>query len=117
MGNTAISLAAVQDLSIKTGLAPFIQSSKEGYDTFLDPLGKRLPQNIRQLILLNRALLGNYRLLLLEQPFQHLTASQKNNVLAYIKNEKSATAIIISEEENTAPFNQVIQLNAGSIQA
>jgi ABC-type bacteriocin/lantibiotic exporter with double-glycine peptidase domain len=116
IGNPAISLAAVQDLSTKTGLAPFIQSNKEGYDTLLDPLGKRLPQNIRQLILLNRALLGNYRLLLLEQPFMHLTATQKSNVLLYIKNEKQATTIIISEEEITSSFDRVIELKEGSIQ-
>ena len=116
MGNPSISLVAVQEISTKTGLSPFIQSNKEGYDTDLDPLGKRLPQNIRQLILLNRALLGNYRLLLLEQPFLHLTVAEKNNVLTYIKNKKQATTILISEEENTASFDKVIELKEGSIQ-
>ena len=91
MGNPSISLVAVQEISTKTGLSPFIQSNKEGYDTDLDPLGKRLPQNIRQLILLN-------------------------NVLTYIKNKKQATTILISEEENTASFDKVIELKEGSIQ-
>ena len=115
MGNPSITLEAIQDLSIKTGLATYIQSNREGYDALLDPLGKRIPQNIRQLILLNRALLGNYRLLLLEQPFLHISAEQKQQVIRHIKNEKKATCIIISEEVEHTIFDQVLTLHSGSL--
>ena len=44
---------------LKVGLNDFIASLKDGYDTMLDPTGKRLPRNVIHKILLVRALAGN----------------------------------------------------------
>jgi hypothetical protein len=69
MGDPSISLQEIMGVAEYTGLIFFIQSQPQGFDTLLDPLGKRLPQSIRQRILLTRTLMGKSRLLLLEEHF------------------------------------------------
>ena len=88
----------VTKISEKLGLNDFIQSYKNGYDAVLDPLGKRLSANIKQEILLVRALLGNRSLLLLENPFNNLDDKEKATLITYLRNEHSATIFITSED-------------------
>ena len=101
MTNKHTSLEEITQLAEKIGLIEFIQSNKDGYDTILDPLGKRLSKKIKQDILLLRVLIGKHRLLLLEEPFNHLEKVQKDAVINFLKNEKNATIIITSEDEST----------------
>ncbi len=98
MGNPSISMADVSLLAEKIGFQNFIQNSKLGYDTVLDPQEKRLSKKTRQDILLLRALIGRHRLLLLEEPILHLDAQQQSIVLNFLRNDKSATILITSNE-------------------
>ncbi len=116
MGDSSITAASILPLAAKTGLIHFIQSNKDGFETMLDPLGKRLPQSIRQHILLTRALLGKSRLLLLEEPFQHLNPTQKTAMLEYLRKETNSTVIIIcANEQDTLVYDQVLELENGQI--
>lgn len=108
MTNKHTSLEEITQLAEKIGLIEFIQSNKDGYDTLLDPLGKRLSKKIKQDILLLRVLIGKHRLLLLEEPFNHLEKEQKDAVINFLKNEKNATIIITSEDESTIKECDVI---------
>ncbi len=116
MGNTHLSIDDVANLAEKTGLLHFIQSLKDGYDTVLDPQGKRLTKIIRQNILLLRALIGKHRLLLLEEPFDHLEEDQQKQLFAFIKNFTNTTVLITSL--NNTVINEcdiLISLNNGTI--
>ena len=63
-------------------------------------------------ILLIRALLGEQRLLLLEDPFDHLVQPFKNNVIQYIKERKTATVIITSQDEQLSSYcDKVLIIN------
>ena len=73
---------------------------RQGYDAVLDTQGKKINANIRQEILLVRALLGKHRLLLLENPFNNLEPKEVVALMDYLQNENAATIIIISEDEN-----------------
>lgn len=116
MGNTNITLQEITTLADKIGLKDFIQSSANGYDTQLTPTGKKLPRKIRQDILLMRALIGSHRLLLLEEPFDHLDEQQKKGVLEFLKQDKSATILITSETADIVPGSDiVIYMNDGEI--
>lgn len=112
MGNPNISMQQVTQLAGLCGLDAFVKASPNGYDTVLLPLGNKLPNNVRKNILLIRALLGNTRLLLLEEPFSHLAQPYKSNVLNYIKHQKNATVIIASQEDDelSNTCNKVITL-------
>jgi len=99
LGNPNVLLSEVTLLADEIGLSEYVQQNKEGYDTILDPLGKKLSRKIRQDILLLRALLGKHRLLLLEEPFDHLDEKQRNGVMNHLRKDKSSTIIITSERE------------------
>ncbi len=116
LGIESITIKNITELAEKVGLSDFIKNNKEGFDTVLDPLGKRLSKNERQNILLLRALVGNARLLLLEEPFDHLDEQQKASIIELLKANKKYTIIITSQKEDTASFCDVVfTLNEGKI--
>jgi ABC-type bacteriocin/lantibiotic exporter with double-glycine peptidase domain len=102
MGNKHIALKDITDLAEQCGLVNFIQSQPKGFDTELDPTGKRLPSKIRQDILLMRALLGKRRLLLLEEPFQHMEKPYQQRIMEYLNADNTATVLITTEDEAIA---------------
>jgi len=116
MGDPGIEIQEIMSVAAYTGLQSFIQSQAQGFDTVLDPLGKRLPQSIRQRILLTRALLGKSRLLLLEEPFQQISNEEKNKLIQYIRNERKATAIIIAKETETNIYDTVLRMDDGRLE-
>ncbi|MFX8805427.1 hypothetical protein ABTM67_19800, partial [Acinetobacter baumannii] len=80
MGNTEIKHSEVTTLVESCGLSSFIKNLPKGYDTILDPSGIKLTGKIRQNVLLLRALLGNPRLLLLEEPLNYLEPAYKEKI-------------------------------------
>ncbi|MGV3766228.1 MAG: peptidase domain-containing ABC transporter [Chitinophagaceae bacterium] len=112
MGNKAVTLEQVSKLAELCGLQDFIRTSRNGYDSKLLPVGNKLSRNVRKNILLMRALLGPSRLMLLEEPFEHLREPYRSNMINYIRQEKNATIVIASEDERLAPHcDKIIQLD------
>ncbi len=112
MGNQAVDLESVARMAAITGLNSFVQSCKNGFDTVLMPGGNKLSSNVRKNILLIRALVGEHRLLLLEEPFKHLEHPFKANVIDYIKNDKTATVIITSADEGLEQYcDKIIRMS------
>jgi ABC-type bacteriocin/lantibiotic exporter with double-glycine peptidase domain len=116
MGDPSIAISEIMAVAEYTGLIPFIQSQSQGFDTLLDPLGKRLPQSTRQRILLTRSLMGKSRLLLLEEPFLQLSADEKRSLIQYIKTQRKSTAIIIAKDKDTSLFDVVLRLEDGRLE-
>jgi len=116
MGDPSISISEIMGVAEYTGLIPFIQSQSQGFDTLLDPLGKRLSQSIRQRILLTRSLLGKSRLLLLEEPFLQLSVDEKKLLIQYIKTKRKSTAIIITKVQDNSLFDVVLTLEDGRLE-
>jgi len=100
MGSAEISIDEVNKLSDRLNLKDFIKTYKDGYDAVLDTQGKKINANIRQEILLVRALLGKHRLLLLENPFNNLEPKEVVALMDYLQKENAATIIIISDDEH-----------------
>ncbi len=101
-GNDNISLDSVKHFAAKVGLTEYIVASKTGYDTMLDPTGKKLPRNVVHKILLVRSLIGKPRLLLLEEPFLLLSNEHQHQVAELIHSLKNTTVIVVSNDENFA---------------
>lgn len=99
MGSEEITIEDITRISDKLLLKDFIQTYSNGYDAVIDTLGKKLPSNIRQEILLVRALVGKHRLVLLEEPFKNLEPQEKTALLKYLQEEKNTTIIIATEDE------------------
>ncbi len=118
MGNPEIEVNDVMILAEKIGFVTHIQQLKHGLNTLVDPDGKRLPQKIKKDILLMRALIGKHRLLLLEEPFEHVDDFQKDKILNVLKNDKNATIIITATEKPKQQyFDVLISLDNGKIKS
>jgi ATP-binding cassette, subfamily B, bacterial len=117
MGNTNLHLDAVKEYAGKVGLDDFIATLKEGYDTVLDPTGKRLPRNVVQRILLVRALAARPRLLLLEEPWMNFSNRHRQQIMDLLLSLKNTTLVVVSNDEEFArQCNRIIVLNEnGSI--
>ena len=117
LGNPAVTMDVVREYAVKTGLNDFIATLKDGYDTVLDPTGKRLPRNVIHRILLVRALASKPRLLLLEEPWMHFSNGQRTQIMQLLTDLKNTTVVVVTnEEEFVQQCDKVIEMNEnGSI--
>ena len=116
LGNKDISMETVIYYAGKVGLNDFIATLKYGYDTMLDPTGKRLPSNIIHKILLVRALAGKPRLLLLEEPWINTENSYRRQIIELLSEIKDTTIIVVSNDEEFATkCDKIITMIDGSI--
>ena len=99
-------------LAKDVGLENFIAALPIGYDTELDPTGKRLPGTVVQKILLLRALAHKPGLLVMEEPWQGIEAQYKSSIQNLLLQLKHTTVIIATNDTAFANrCHQTIQLN------
>lgn len=112
MGNDAVDTLYLADLVARVGLTDFLAGLERGYDTELDPAGKRLPRNVVLKIQLVRALLSRPKLLLLEEPWQGLEAPYRQEIQDLLLNGLNGTTVVVSSAD--AQFaqrcDQIIEL-------
>lgn len=102
LGNEQISRQAVNDIAAKVGLTDFVSTLKKGFDTPLDPTGKRLPRNVIHKILLTRALAAKPRLLLLEDPWMSFEDSYRQQIIQMLSDIPNSTIVVVSNDEEFA---------------
>ena len=112
LGNKEIGPAMILSTADELGFADFLNHFALGFDTEIEPLGKKTPQTIVKKILLLRALCGDRRLLILENPWNGLEPVLVTRIQTYLKNQ-SAT-VIISTNESTL-FDKKIEINNGKV--
>jgi ABC-type bacteriocin/lantibiotic exporter with double-glycine peptidase domain len=117
LGNPAITIDVVKEYAARTGLHDFIAAQKDGYDTLLDPTGKRLPRNVVHRILLVRALVSKPRLLLLEEPWMNMSREHRSQILQLLNAIKNTTLVVVTnDQEFIQQCDKVIVMNEnGSI--
>ncbi len=109
LGNNNISTHEIIALAEKIGLKDFILSLKTGFDTHIEPTGRRLPSGTVRKILLLRALVGSPRLLLLEEPWIGFEESSQQLIKNYLLTQiPSATIIIITNDELFAKSSDLV---------
>lgn len=111
MGKFGIDQEHINNLLVKTGLHTFLAALPLGYDTELDPTGKRLPKNVIQKILLVRALAHKPKLLLMEEPWLGIEEQYRQDIQQLLLQSKDTTVIIAANDETFARrCNQSIHL-------
>lgn len=111
MGKQETDKEYINHLMGKTGLSVFLATLPSGYDTWLDPTGKRLPKNAIQKILLVRALAHKPKLLLLEEPWLGLEEQYSQEIQQLLLQAKDTTVVTVSNDEVfAARCNQSISL-------
>lgn len=116
MGDASISNEELYQLTKSTGLESFIGELEIGFDTDIDPAGKKLPEKIKQGILLARALFSRKTLLLLENPFDGLEANTIETVKEMMAKLENVT-MLVTAGTNTHQeiFDKIIYLENGSV--
>ncbi len=116
MGDNSISNEELYQLTKSTGLESFIGELEIGFDTEIDPAGKKLPEKIKQGILLARALFSRKTLLLLENPFDGLEATTIESVKEMMAKLENVT-MLVTAGTNTHQeiFDKIIYLENGSV--
>ena len=94
MGDKAVESNTLFEISKKTGLDNFISGLEMGFDSIIDPAGKKLPEKIKQGILLARALLNKKQLFLLENPFDGLSTETIEETKQTILGIQESTILI-----------------------
>lgn len=103
LGKKHITFEEIQEAVDVLGLRDFIESKKMGYNTELQSEGKGLPRTIRLKIILARAIVGNQKLLLLEDTYKQLPLEDKKRFLDYILDaEKKWSVLVVTDELEVA---------------
>lgn len=113
LGNKEVSPSVILETAENLGFADFLNHFPQGFDTEIEPLGKKTPQTIIKKILLLRALCGDKRLLLLENPWNGLDAALGEKLRDYLLKKSNAT-VLISTNESTG-FDKKIIFNHGKV--
>ena len=102
-----------------TGLSTFLSKMPLGFKTVIDPEGKKVPRNIQNRILLARAIATNPKLLILEDPLDHVNISEKREIIKALTSSDNRWKILVSAVDETwrEYIEDVIVLNNGRISA
>jgi ABC-type bacteriocin/lantibiotic exporter with double-glycine peptidase domain len=117
IGNKSISLSELQQICAIVGLNDYIRNLQDGYQSFLDPQGRKLSYNIVQKILLARCLVNKPSLLLLEDDWSGIEASVREKVINYLTDASHEfTMIVVTNDEVLAGLcSRIIHFEKGSV--
>jgi ABC-type bacteriocin/lantibiotic exporter with double-glycine peptidase domain len=105
---------AIQSLNLE-GL---INSLPNGYDTLIDPQGKKLPKSMVQKLLLARSIVDKPKLLLLEDALEHLDEAERKDIVDFlVKKENDWTIVAVSADPYfQSKADKVINMEDGCFQ-
>lgn len=79
-------------------LTDYIIHLPDGFDSFVDSGGRRLPRSVIQKLHLARIIVGNPSLILMEDPLQFLEDKEKNRIIDYMMSpERDWTVIVVAD--------------------
>jgi ABC-type bacteriocin/lantibiotic exporter with double-glycine peptidase domain len=116
MGRAGITEKDVNKRIEEMGLRDFVLDLDRGVYTQLVPHGKNLSRSTVKRILFIRSLLGNPKMILMDDPTSGLDTQSQECVLKCIMNLEDVTVVISSSDERIAKeVDAVIELENGSI--
>ncbi|MCB0754045.1 MAG: ABC transporter ATP-binding protein [Flavobacteriales bacterium] len=71
-----------------------INSLPNGFDTIIDPQGKKLPKSTVRKLLLARSIADKPKLLLLEDALEHLDTIERNSIVDFLLNKENDWTIV-----------------------
>lgn len=82
------------------GLTSHMSSMAYGLQSVIDPEGSTIPRNIQNRILLARAIATNPKLLILEDPLDHISSEEKRMIIRKLTSKENRWSIIVSSVDD-----------------
>ncbi|MCB9244974.1 MAG: ABC transporter ATP-binding protein [Flavobacteriales bacterium] len=99
MGRTRVSLEDAKEAVRAVGLQGYVQSLPKGFNTHLDPQGKKLSRSITQKLLIARSIAARPKLLLLEEALEHIDPMDRREIIDYLTHpDKPWTLIAVTTD-------------------
>jgi ABC-type bacteriocin/lantibiotic exporter with double-glycine peptidase domain len=103
-------------LAEKLGFGGFLNTFSQGFDTIIDPTGKKLTESTLKKLMLLRTFIGNRKLILLNEPFVGIDDHIKQDSLTHIGSLKNTTVILVSSDVTEHPtFTHKLTLEKGTV--
>ncbi|MBX2815587.1 MAG: ATP-binding cassette domain-containing protein, partial [Saprospiraceae bacterium] len=117
MGREKVTEADVIWALSNVGLEAFVQSLDQGYNTVLDPQGKRLPRSIVQRLLVARSIAHRPALILLEDTFEHLDQHNREAIIDFLTgDDRPWTLVAVSTDPYLAArCDQIVEMKDGAV--
>ncbi len=118
IGIEGISVERVLELISAVGLEEFIREERLGLDSPLQSGVNGLPEIVRRKIIMARSLATHPALLLLNQPFEGLSSTEKHTLIAYLDKYMPDSTIILAtiQIEDSKFGNQTYYVHGHSLQ-
>lgn len=119
MKRKGVNLQDVQEAIELVNLTEFVSELSDGLLTELDPEAKRIPRSVSNKIILARAIVNRPKLLMLEDPLDHVPKDEKQKIIEKLTDKDRPWAIIITSVDELwcKYINKVIRLEDGKIVA
>jgi len=99
VGRTGISENDIQEVCFATGLLDQVRDLPKGLLTPLDPQGARLPKSLVMRIVLARAIIGNPRMVLIEDAMRDWDVSERERLIGWVCHpDRPWTLLIVSND-------------------
>lgn len=114
--NNETSPQEILELANKLGMEGFLNSFSKGFDTIIDPMGKKLTESTLKKIMMLRTLSGNRKLIILNDPFSGFDEHTKHQILTYLSSLKSTTILLVTNDtELKFAFTHKLNLQKGMV--
>lgn len=99
------------------GLSDFIKSLPKGYDTVIDPEGRKFSKGMIDKLLLARSIADKPKLLLIKDAFQSIRAEEKNRIIDFLLDKNQPwTIVMVSPDEYLAKHvDEIVLMEKGRI--
>lgn len=114
--NNETSPQEILELANKLGMEGFLNSFAKGFDTIIDPMGKKLTESTLKKIMMLRTLSGNRKLIILNDPFSGFDEHTKHQTLTYLSSLKNTTLLLVTNDtEVKFAFTHKLNLQKGMV--
>lgn len=118
LGRAWVDFKRVKEVVEALGMNDFICSLTDGYHTEILPQGRQFSKSTIARILIARAVVGNPRLLLLENSFSLFQPSERESILRYLFDRQHPWTLVMTSPREDVPMewiDQKLVLDKGQI--
>jgi len=118
MGRKEATMENIQWAFSELGLLEFIKNQENGYESHIDPQGRRLSRSIIQKLILARSIADKPRLLLLEDSFEYLDNQERERIIEFIFNKVHPWTVVVissSPDELAHVVDRTVAMEYGRI--